>query len=353
MSVSKRLQCKDCFSEGEQPLEALQQADLLHGDWIDKAKQVIEVEIAGLKRVKERLNVGFCRAVQLILNIKGRVVVTGIGKSGLIGRKISATLSSTGTPSVFLHPVEAMHGDLGMLGSEDCILAISNSGETQELTSLLPIFKARSIPIIAMTGALDSTLAQASHAVIDVGVEREACSLGLAPTASTTAALAVGDALAVVLLQLRNFNAQDFRRNHPAGSLGEALRLQVRAVMLTGDAMPVVRQGLRLQEVLGPMNVARLGCVLVLDINGRLAGILTDGDIRRALLHGSDVLLAPVERIMTQNPKVVAPDALAADALSLMERHLITVLPVVEDGRLVGIVHLHDLLGKGRFKFSV
>lgn len=320
---------------------------------IDRAKKVIDIEIAALNRVKSRLNAGFCKAVQLILNTKGRLVVTGIGKSGLIGRKISATLSSTGTPSVFLHPVEAMHGDLGMLGQEDCILAISNSGETQELISLLPIFKARSISVIALTGGLNSTLARESHAVIDVGVEREACSLGLAPTASTTAALAAGDALAVVLLELRNFDAQDFRRNHPAGSLGEALRLQVRAVMLTGDAIPKVRAGLSVEEILGRMNTGKLGCVLVLNKNDELVGIITDGDIRRGLLHGSDILFAPVERLMTKSPKSVPPSALAADALALMERHLITVLPVVEDGRLVGIVHLHDLLGKGQFKFSV
>lgn len=320
---------------------------------LDRARQIIDIEIAGLNRVKDRLNIEFFKAVQFILNTKGRLVVTGIGKSGLIGRKISATLSSTGTPSVFLHPVEAMHGDLGMLGPEDCILAISNSGETQELVSLLPIFKARSIPVIAMTGGMNSTLARESQAVIDVGVEREACSLGLAPTASTTAALAAGDALAVLLLELRNFDAQDFRRNHPAGSLGEALRLQVRTVMLTGDAIPTVRLGLRIEEVLGPMNAGRLGCVLVLNKNDELVGIMTDGDIRRGLLHGSDILFAPVERIMTKSPKSVHPSALAADALALMERHLITVLPVVEDGRLVGIVHLHDLLGKGQFKFSI
>lgn len=330
-----------------------QSGPIIESDWIEKAKNIIDIEIAALNRVKERLNAGFIKAVQLILNTKGRLVVTGIGKSGLIGRKISATLSSTGTPSVFMHPVEAMHGDLGMLSQEDCILAISNSGETQELISLLPIFKARSIPVIGLTGGMNSTLACESQAVIDVGVEREACSLGLAPTASTTAALAVGDALAVVLLELRNFDAQDFRRNHPAGSLGEALRLQVRAVMLTGDAIPRVPLGLRIEEVLGRMNAGRLGCVLVLNKNDELVGIMTDGDIRRALLHGSDVLFAPVERIMTKSPKSVHPFVLAADALALMERHLITVLPVVEDGKLVGIVHLHDLLGKGQFKFTV
>lgn len=320
---------------------------------LDRAKRVIDIEIAGLLRLKDRLADGFVEAVRLILGTKGRLVVTGIGKSGLIGRKISATLSSTGTPSVFLHPVEAMHGDLGMLTQDDCVLAISNSGETQELISLLPIFRSRNIPVIAMTGNLQSTLGRASQAVIDVSVEKEACSLGLAPTASTTATLAAGDALAVVLLELRNFNAQDFRRNHPAGSLGEALRLQVRAVMLTGDAIPKVRVGLRIEEVLGPMNAGRLGCVLVMDKNDALVGIMTDGDIRRALLHGSDILFAPVEQVMTRDPKTIHPSTLAADALALMERHLITVLPVVEDGRLVGIVHLHDLLGKGQFKFTV
>jgi len=317
-------------------------------------KEAISIEIEGLERLRKNLGKDFERAVRLILETTGRVIVTGIGKSGLVGRKIAATLASTGTPSIFLHPVEAMHGDLGMVVAGDVIIAISNSGETQELNALLPAFKERKIPLIAFTGNPKSTLAREGSCVIDTGVEREACSLGLAPTASTTAALAAGDALAVVLLRLRHFSEKDFRRNHPLGTLGERLKVSVRQVMLTGDSVPVVRTGTSMEQVIAEIDRKRLGAALVFDKDDILVGIVTDGDLRRAMLRYADLGSRKVEDIMTKNPKSVMPDAMAADALAVMEQHLITVLPVVGiSGRLVGIVHLHDLLGKGQFKFVV
>ena len=321
---------------------------------LNEARQAIDVEIEGLNRVRMRLGEAFAGAVSLILEADGRVVVTGIGKSGLIGRKIAATFASTGTPSIFLHPVEALHGDIGMVGQDDIILAISNSGETHELNALVRVFKERSIPVIALTGGLESTLALLSEVVLDAGVEREACTLGLAPTASTTAALGLGDALAVVLLNIRRFNEVDFRRNHPAGSLGEMLKIRVGDVMFKGEAVPVARIGADVLSTIKEMDKKGLGTVLVLDGEGCLAGILTDGDIRRALARSGDILTRGLDEIMTRNPKTIPPGALAAEAITLMERHLITVLPVVGvDGRLLGIVHLHDLLGKGQFNFTV
>jgi len=324
------------------------------GSILDEARHAIEVEIAGLQRVRDGLDGQFVKAVSIILSTRGRVIVTGVGKSGLVGRKIAATLASTGTPAVFLHPVEAMHGDLGMVTRDDTIVALSNSGETQELIALLPVFIQRKIPVIALTGNRQSSLANVSQAVVDVSVEREACTLGLAPTASTTAALAAGDALAVVLLRMRKFNERDFRQNHPAGTLGERLKVEVGQVMLVGEDMPLVRLGAPMAEVIGEVDAKRLGCALVLDGEEMLVGIVTDGDLRRALVRIGDLRGTGVDEVMTRDPKRVSPHALAADALALMERHLITVLPVVGDnGRVAGIVHLHDLLGKGQFKFIV
>ncbi len=321
---------------------------------LQNASQAIDIEIQGLKRVKAHLGPEFVSAVRIILDATGRVVVTGIGKSGLVGRKISATLASTGTPSVFLHPVEAMHGDLGMVMAGDVVLAISNSGETVELNALLPAFKARNIPVISLTGGLSSTMSRFSQVVIDTGVEREACALGLAPTASTTAALAVGDALSVVLLKIREFSEKDFRRNHPSGSLGERLKVSVGQVMLTGPDVPVVKAGTSMEKAMNELDSKRLGAVLVLDGDERVTGIVTDGDLRRGVLRfKGELSQRNVEDIMTSEPKHVTPDTMAADALALMERHLITVLPVVQaDSRLAGIVHLHDLLGKGEFRFA-
>ena len=318
------------------------------------AKEVIEIEIAGIKRVRDHLDEGFVNAIKLLLKTKGRVVVTGIGKSGLVGRKITATLASTGTPAMFLHPVEAVHGDLGMVTKDDVIIALSNSGETQELRDLIPAFRNRGIPVIALTGNRDSTLARISEAMINTGVDREACSLGLAPTASTTATLAAGDALAVVLLKMRRFDEEDFRKNHPAGTLGDRLRVHVREVMITGADIPLVRPGTGMAEILKEMDLKRLGSVLVLDGEESVVGIVTDGDLRRALINMGDLSEKVVEQVMTKNPKGVSPETLAADALALMEKHLITVLPVVEiNGQLVGVIHLHDLLGKGQFRFVV
>lgn len=329
-------------------------------DVISRAREVINVEIQGLQRVRDHLGEGFEHAVRLILDSRGRVVVTGIGKSGLVGRKISATLSSTGTPSVFLHPVEALHGDLGVVMKGDVVLAISNSGDTQELLRLLPLLKVRGVPICALTGNPTSRLARSSDCVIDTGVDKEACALGLAPTASTTATLAVGDALAVVLLELRDFSEQDFRKNHPSGTLGDRLKTQVREVMISGDKIPVVTMGASVEAAIREMDQKGLGAVLVVDQEGGLKGIFTDGDVRRALVQwglterGPGVGDMAIEEIMTFQPKFISPEVLAADALAIMEEHLITVLPVIEsDGRLIGIVHLHDLLGKGEFKFLV
>jgi arabinose-5-phosphate isomerase len=247
-----------------------------------------------------------------------------------------------------------MHGDLGMVMPGDVVIAISNSGETQELNALVPVFRQRNVPIIAFTGKPDSTLGRNSTFVIDTGVEKEACSLGLAPTASTTAALAVGDALAVVLLKLRRFSEKDFMRNHPCGTLGERLRVSVSEVMFTGEDVPIVKTGALMDNVIKEIDRKRLGAALVLDSSGCLRGIVTDGDLRRAMLKFGDMKGMQVDQVMTKNPKSIMPDALAAEALALMETHLITVLPVVgTDGRLSGIIHLHDLLGKGQFKFVV
>ncbi len=319
---------------------------------IATGKEVLAVEIEGLKAVSAKLGEEFVQAVDLILKARGRVVVTGIGKSGLIGRKIVATLASTGTPSFFLHPAEAMHGDLGMVVPDDVLLAISNSGETEEVNKLLPFLKGRGVKIIAFTGNLQSTLARQADVVVDVGVPREACPLGVAPTASTTATLAMGDALAMVLAKLRNLRLEDFRQNHPGGSLGERLKVQVAQIMLTGEALPLVKQGERMAEVLLEINRKRLGCALVLDEKEDLCGIVTDGDLRRALLKYGDFRTLPVEKVMTRDPKTISPGALAAEALYVMEKNLITVLPVVTEKKVVGIIHLHDVLGKGQFKFT-
>ncbi len=319
---------------------------------LSSAREVLEVEIEGLKAVAGKLNLAFVEAVKLIWQAKGRVVVTGIGKSGLIGRKIVATLASTGTPSFFLHPAEALHGDLGMVVPEDILLAISNSGETEEVNKLLPSLKRRGVKIVAFTGNLHSTLAKEADVVVDVGVPREACPLGVAPTASTTATLAMGDALAMVLAKLRDIKLEDFRRNHPGGSLGERLKVQVSQIMLRGKALPLVRLGEKMTEVLFEINRKGLGCALVLDNNDFLCGIVTDGDLRRALLKYGDFRDLPVEKVMTRNPKTIPPQALAAEALYVMEKNLITVLPVVAENKVLGIIHLHDVLGKGQFKFT-
>ncbi|MBA3015147.1 MAG: KpsF/GutQ family sugar-phosphate isomerase [Proteobacteria bacterium] len=321
---------------------------------ITLAKEVLQIEANGILAMVDRLDHNFEHAVAMIMDCPSRVIITGIGKSGIIGQKIAATLNSTGTSSFFLHPVEAMHGDLGLVSPDDVILAISNSGETPELTMLLPSFKKRGNRLIAMTGNRESTLAKTSDAVLNVGVEREACPMGLAPTASTTATLAMGDALAVVLLNRKQFKESDFLRNHPGGSLGERLKIRVEEVMLTGTRIPTISPDTLFSEALVELNEKNIGAVLVVSHEKYILGILTDGDIRRLVVKSAAIFARPTGELMTPNPKTIQADLLAADALSIMQRHEVTILPVVDhDQRLIGILHLHDLLGKGEFRVLI
>ncbi len=316
------------------------------------AREVLTIEAEGILRLRSRLGEGFERAVELILASPGKVITTGIGKSGIVARKIMATLNSTGTTSIYLHPVEAMHGDLGMVSPGDVVLALSHSGETGELVELIPVLKEHGAEVVAFTGGMDSSLAAAADVVVNCGVEREACPLGLAPTASTTAALAMGDALAVVLIEKRQFNAEDFRRHHPGGKLGEHLSLRVSEVMLKGAQVPSVRPSAKAAQAVEAIQQGDLGTVLITS-RGRLKGIFTDGDLRRTVLKGVDLRSTPVSEVMTPDPFSVPPETTAAEALHIMEERLITALPVVAEGRKVlGIVHLHDLLGRGRVSFK-
>ena len=322
---------------------------------LDDAREVLELEAQGILNLIPKLGPEFARAVEAIYEIKGRVILTGIGKSGIVARKIVATLNGTGTPSLFLHPVEAMHGDLGMVTSKDIVLAISNSGETGELTLLLPSLKQIGAKVISFVGNPESSLAKQSDLVIDVGVEKEACPLGLAPTTSTTAALAMGDALAVALIKRRQFNHQDFKRFHPGGSLGERLSVKVSEVMLTGEQIPMVSPKQTLFEAIQEMDAKDLGATLVVEETRRtLVGILTDGDLRRLFKRKSSLEQTLTEQVMTLDPKSISPDVRASEALEMMEQYLITVLPIVDSlKRVLGILHLHDLLGKGEFKFNI
>lgn len=321
---------------------------------IELAKEVLSIESEGILAMRDNLGKEFEQAVDIIMACPSRLVVTGIGKSGLVGQKISATLNSTGTPSVFLHPVEAMHGDLGMVSATDVVLAISYSGETSELQRLLSSLKERHIPIIALCGQNQSSLAQHAVVTLNVAIPREACPLGLAPTTSTTATLAMGDALAVALLNRKQFRAEDFRRNHPGGSLGERLKVAVREVMLTGEKVPVINSDASLVAGVAELNQKNLGAVFIQDGGGKLLGIITDGDIRRMLSSGKNIQEIDLEKGMKRNPVAISNSLMAADALSIMQQHEITVLAVVDDrGHLEGIVHLHDLLGKGEFRFLI
>jgi len=321
---------------------------------IEEAQKVFLIEEQGLASVRQRIGQEFIDAVDLVLNCPSRLVITGIGKSGIIGQKITATLNSTGTPSFFLHPVEAMHGDLGMVMQTDVVMAISYSGETVELNTLLTSLKKRGISIIAMTGGLKSTLARSSDVVLDVSVPREACPLGLAPTASTTATLAMGDALSVVLQNRKKFQVADFRQNHPGGSLGERLKVKVEEVMLTEEQIPVIGRDDSALRAIRILNEKNLGAVIIVNGDHQVSGIVTDGDIRRSIAgeHGFNGLKA--KDIMISDPITIDNEKRAVDALSIMQRHEITILPIVDKGkRLVGILHLHDLLGKGEFRFLV
>ncbi len=322
---------------------------------IYEAREVLLIEEQGLAAVRNRIGQEFERAVELALNCQSRLVITGIGKSGIIGQKISATLNSTGTPSFFLHPVEALHGDLGMVSSNDVVVAISYSGETSELNSLLVSLKKRGTKIIAMTGGLQSGLAKKSDVILDIGVPKEACPLGLAPTASTTATLAMGDALAVVLLKRKQFQAEDFRENHPGGSLGERLKVMVREVMLHGEDVPEINQQADAIEAIAVLNEKNVGAVLITDHNREVVGIVTDGDVRRCLIENRKLVGSCAADIMTPDPVSIDATMLAADALSIMQRYEITILPIIskKGKQLEGILHLHDLLGKGEFRFLV
>ena len=319
---------------------------------LDLAREVLTIEAEGLTALIQKLDASFVKAVDLMFRAKGRVIVTGVGKSGIVARKLVATFNSTGTPALFLHPVEAMHGDLGMVSAADVVLALSNSGETRELTILIPSLERLQAPLIAMTGRPDSTLGRLARVAIDTGVPREACPLGLAPTASTTAMLAMGDALAVALLTKRGFQASDFHRFHPGGSLGERLSLAISEVMLTGARVPLTPLSHSLSQAIAEMDAKKLGVTLVVDGRGSLKGIITDGDLRRALQKWGSILDQKVKEVMTAKPRSIGPGALASQALELMEHHAITVLPVVDEAhKVLGIVHLHDLLGRGDFKF--
>ena len=311
---------------------------------LETAKRVLRIEARAIEEVMARLDGAFERAVDLLLNCKGRVVVTGMGKSGLVARKISATLSSTGTPSFFLHPADAVHGDLGMLAPGDAMLAVSYGGETDEIVALLEAFKRLEIPLVTLTGKPKSTLGETSAVVLDVSVSEEACSLNLAPTASTTAAMAVGDAIAVALLERRNFQPDDFAALHPGGRLGKKL-LRVEHLMHKGAALPSVKESAAMSEVFHEMSAKKLGMTTVVTPDGKLAGILTDGDLRRLMeKHKGAALDLTASAAMTKNPQTIQPHTLASEALNLMEKRRITSVVVCDpNATVLGVVHLHDL----------
>jgi len=312
------------------------------------ARQVLDIEADALRALSTRLDHDFATAVQLILACTGRVVVSGMGKSGHIGGKIAATLASTGTPAFFMHPGEASHGDLGMIAPNDVVLALSNSGESNEIVSIVPLIKRRGAKLIAMTGNPNSTMAREADAHLNAAVDKEACPLNLAPTASTTAALALGDALAVALLDARGFSADDFARTHPGGSLGRRLLIHVRDVMHTGDALPAIDRDASLKAALLEMTQKGLGMTAVVDAAGKVAGVFTDGDLRRALEHALDLQQARVTDLMTHTPKMIRADELAVAAVEKMETLKINGLLVVDDDNmLVGALNMHDLLKAG------
>lgn len=322
------------------------------GDMLEVARKALNIEIQGLEAVRDQLNGGFSQAVEAMASCEGRVVITGVGKSGLVGRKIAATLSSTGTPSFFLHPVEGAHGDMGMIRMEDVVLAISNSGNTDEVNAIIPTLRSLGATVISLTGNEKSLMAELSDIHILAKVPREACPIGLAPTASTTAHLAVGDALAMCLMEIKSFSQKDFKRFHPGGSLGQRLSLCVDELMHS-ENLPVIDSGTLLEKALSTLHVGGLGLVAIIADDCRLLGVLTDGDVRRSLISGQMNPESPVDSVMTSSPRSVTVGESAARVLDMMEIHQITVLPVVgDDGCLAGIVHLHDLLGKGKLKFS-
>ena len=318
---------------------------------LEHAQDVLRMEAEAILELVPRIDENFAAAVNLILECEGRTVITGMGKSGLIGRKMAATLASTGTPSFYLHPAEGIHGDLGMVTAADVVIALSNSGETGEVLNILPSLRRIGAKIIAMVGNANSTLGKNADVILDVGVSKEACPLGLAPTSSTTAALAYGDALALALLKKHNFTASQFAIFHPGGSLGRKLLLTVGNIMHKGDENPTVLADTTVQDALFVITDKGLGAVSVVDENGIMQGVLTDGDIRRGLSKGVDFLQRPVRELMTANPKTITQDKLAAQALHLMESNQpkpITVLPVLDENRkVIGLLHMTDLVRQG------
>jgi len=313
-----------------------------------RARNVLDIEAAAISALAPRLAAAFVEACRLLLACDGRVVVSGMGKSGHVGGKIAATLASTGTPAFFVHPAEASHGDVGMITARDVVLAISNSGETDELVTILPIIKRLNVPLIALTGRADSTLGRAAAVWLDISVPLEACPLNLAPTASTTATLAMGDALAVAVLEARGFTEEDFARSHPGGSLGRRLLLHVEDVMRTGEDLPMVTPATLLRDGLLEMSRKGLGMTTIVEDGRRVIGVFTDGDLRRALDGQTDLHRTRMCDVMTADPKTARPRMLAAEAVHIMETYRITALPVVDDaGQLVGALNVHDLLRAG------
>ncbi|NTX30787.1 KpsF/GutQ family sugar-phosphate isomerase [Burkholderia pyrrocinia] len=311
------------------------------------AREVLDIEADAVRALRDQIDGGFVQAVALLLGCRGRVVVSGIGKSGHIARKIAATLASTGTPAFFVHPAEASHGDLGMVTSDDVFIGISYSGESEELVAILPLVKRIGAKLIAITGRAGSSLGTLADVNLNAAVAKEACPLNLAPTASTTAALALGDALAVAVLDARGFGSEDFARSHPGGALGRRLLTYVRDVMRSGDDVPSVGLDATLSDALFQITAKRLGMTAVVDADGKVAGIFTDGDLRRVLALGGDFRTLPITDVMTRDPRTIAPDHLAVEAVELMERHRINQMLVVDaDGALIGALNMHDLFSK-------
>ncbi|MET3817708.1 KpsF/GutQ family sugar-phosphate isomerase [Burkholderia sp. Tr-862] len=311
------------------------------------ARDVLDIEADAVRALRDQLDGDFVQAVALLLGCRGRVVVSGIGKSGHIARKIAATLASTGTPAFFVHPAEASHGDLGMVTSDDVFIGISYSGESEELVAILPLVKRIGAKLIAITGRAESSLGTLADVNLNAAVSKEACPLNLAPTASTTAALALGDALAVAVLDARGFGSEDFARSHPGGALGRRLLTHVRDVMRSGDDVPRVGLDATLSDALFQITAKRLGMTAVVDADGRVAGIFTDGDLRRVLAREGDFRTLPIVDVMTREPRTIGPEHLAVEAVELMERHRINQMLVVDaDGALIGALNMHDLFSK-------
>jgi arabinose-5-phosphate isomerase len=318
------------------------------GTSLEVGRRVLDIEARAVQALVQRLDGGFSVAVDLLYHCKSKVVVSGMGKSGLIGQKIAATMASTGTPSFFLHPAEGLHGDLGMLARRDVLIAISNSGETQEILQLLPFMERMGIPVVAIVGRKGSTLAKNSRVALDVSVEEEACPMGLAPTASTTATLAMGDALAVALLEKRGFKEQDFAQFHPGGTLGRRLLVKVRDLMHRGQDVPQVRETVLGSAAILEMSAKKLGMTMVVDRAGALLGVITDGDLRRFVQQGGDFSKITAGSLASRRPKLIRPNELAAKAVEMMERYAVTTLVVADNAKqIVGVVHLHDLLKHG------